>query len=303
MPASPEPVSPTQVQAPHSTAAGGASQQTVILREQELDCDVATAIARVRSRPGSANARILVIGPEPAQQEDPGADRTSACVPRLPRTLAQVVREHEAEILQPVGRRMLELLSCLERFSEEEREIVQELESEVPEQPRARLQSRLHALREIHEWSSAVIDDLRQEMELAADGQRPVEMRGRWLEVGEHLESTCAGVQVSVQATDVDTTVFGRSAELAELCHQALVLVAARIGGHGSVRVEFAHQEGWLATSVRGSGEAHAVESVDAIGRFRHLVATRHGGRIAPDEHGPGGCGMTILLPRLGRSR
>ena len=40
------------------------SQPVVILRESELDCDLATAIARVRQDEARRQSRILIVGPE-----------------------------------------------------------------------------------------------------------------------------------------------------------------------------------------------------------------------------------------------
>ena len=105
------------------------TSQVVILREDELDCDLATAIQRVRDSADTARSRILVVGPDEGEDvrvDDAVAERV---VPRTPTTIGQVVRRAEEAALRRTGERFDGLVQCLERFLEEARWAVRDLRS------------------------------------------------------------------------------------------------------------------------------------------------------------------------------
>src|SRR6187549_3567515 len=91
---------------------------TVILKEADLDCDLATAISRIRATEETRASRILVIAPEGGAGEGVSAARTELLPADLTLSLPQAARRGELAALEPLGRRTLGLLTCLERFAE-----------------------------------------------------------------------------------------------------------------------------------------------------------------------------------------
>src|SRR5688572_23210916 len=203
------------------------TSQLVILKESELDCDVATAIQRIRDNEETARHRILVIAPDDGR-DGTGGPRTH--IPTMPTTLAQVARRSECDVLAQANKRVVPLLACLERFLDEARVAWKELDASIEEAPRARLRNQSTSLREILEWAGAVTEDLRREASGTEAGLRTVDTRGLLFEMAGQIETLFPGVRVQLLPGG-SSHCIGRAAELAEAFYLALALTAQRIGG------------------------------------------------------------------------
>ncbi len=265
--------------------------QLVILREQELDCDLATAIQRVRSSSDTSQSRILIIAPEPEAAVAEGP----RLLPPFPTTVGQAVRLGERATLAAIGSRMLPLLGCLERFLGELHEVAAELHGK-PDLPRVRLAARHRNLCEILEWADAVAKDLRAEAEGAASGFRTLDLRELLAEAALRVEGLYPRLRVQVQPGGAGCSLPGRAGELAEGLYLALGLTALRIGGRGSITVELTSGRDELAVRVRGLGTGVEVEDPDSVERLRQ-IASSHRARIVPDLGGVDGTGMTLVFP------
>jgi hypothetical protein len=264
----------------------------VILKESELDCDVATAIQRIRDNEETARHRILVIAPDVGDES--GAPRTH--VPPMPTTLAQVARRSECDVLAQANQRVVPLLACLERFLDEASVAWKELDDSIEEAPRARLRNQSHTLREILDWAGAVADDLRRESAGIESGRRTIDTRNLLFEMAGQIETLFPAVRVQLLPGGASHCI-GRAAELAEAFYLALALTAQRIGGKGTIAIEIDEARDHLVHRIWGQGQVCEIEARESIERFRNLVVDRHHGRITPDVLGPHAAGMTIHLP------
>lgn len=271
------------------------TSQVVILKEQDLDCDLATAIRRVRSSAETARARILVVAPDDAEAHDVGdGEPRELPLPSAPTTLSQVVRCAEQAASARFGARLEPLGACFERFLEEARWALEDIRRD-PRGDGARV------LGEVLDWTGAVAEDLRTEARLAASGFQPTETRELVLEMGRQVEAHFPGLRVSVAPVEGSSTCWARPAELAEAFFLALVLAAHRIGGRGAVIVEIT-EIGEEAAEVDhrfvGHGEPSEVHAPQVAARLRAIVH-RHDGRISPDRFGPHGTGFSLRLPSV----
>src|SRR5262249_23624187 len=107
------------------------TSQVIVLKEQELDCDLATAIHRIRSCEETSHTRILVIAADDAETEVEGADADDALVP-VPTTLGQVSRRGQQQAVVAMGEELQPLGACLTRYTEELRAALDQLARELP---------------------------------------------------------------------------------------------------------------------------------------------------------------------------
>lgn len=269
--------------------------EVVILRESQLDCDLQTAIDRIRADEGTSTARILVVAAEDSA-DCPGSGGREWPPPIAPLTAMQLSRSRETSILQGAGQRFLPLLECLERFNSESTEVLSALDEEVTDQTRARLKNRIATLRSIHDWAGAVVADLASEAGSLATGQRRVDSRELCEEMARQIEVRFPDVRVMPCRGPAAAECIGRAAEVADILYLAIGLVARRIGGVGRIHVEIEEKDGLVLHRIAGDGEPRPIEAEDWIRRFRELVEAQ-GGRVEPDLTGPGGTGISLVLP------
>jgi hypothetical protein len=267
----------------------------VILRESDLDCDLNTAIERIRADEETSASRILVVAAEEPDLSASG-DTQALPPPAAPVTAMQLSRCRETGILEGAGHRIQPLLECLDRFSAETEDVLGALDEEVTDQTRARLKNRIATLCSIQEWASAVLGDLTSEVGALASGRRMVDSRELIDEMARQVEARFPGIKVMPSRGPATADCMGRAAELAEAFYLALGLVAQRIGGSGRIHVEIEEKDGHLVHRIAGDGEPRAIDAEDWIRRFRELVEA-HGGFIEPDLTGPGGSGISLSLP------
>lgn len=278
------------------------TSQVVILKESELDCDLVTAIQRVRSHRETSRSRILIVAPE--SEEDAELDRPGdGTPPPAPTTAGQVARRGEEAALRAVGARLEPLLECLERFFGESRGVLEDLSEAVADAARASLAERVRVLSEILDWSRAVAAELETETRLARGGYREVDVHDLLAEMAGQVEAYYPGVRVTVRAATGTSWVRGRAADLAEAFFLALSSCACRIGARGALTVEIEGGGGRVQVRILGHGQPHEVQLGEAAARLRELLVARHGARILPDRLGPGGTGITLDLPVVPNTR
>ncbi len=267
----------------------------VILREAELDTDLASAIERVRANSETSRSRILIVGPNQGEEQAEAAS-TTLPLPAMPVSTPQFSRLREGAVLERLGARLESLLDCLDVLSDEVSETVSELGESAVEAPRAHIQSGVRRIGEILTWSTEVAKELRLESERAQSGIRECAVPEFLDEVSRQVESYFPSLRVHSVGSDAVPTVAARSAELAELFFHGIVLTAHRIGGSGSIQLSQQADGEFLVVSVLGFGEPQGIDAPDTIQHFRELV-TGHGGSVTPAAHGAGGTGVEIRLP------
>lgn len=265
--------------------------QVVILKERELDCDVATAIARLRAEPETAHSRILVVAPDDGPEEDGAVE--SLPRPRTPTTVAQAARIAQTAALGEVGRRFELLAACLRRFSLESSDVIRGL-------PGGQVSEPVRQLGEIQSWSDAVLADLEREASAAREGLQPLRSHDLLAEMVRQVEVQYPGVRVQLDTQGAELQCWGRAADVAEALFLATALVALRIGGRGGITVELDATDGLVRHRILGNGEPFELDAPAAVERFRQLVR-RNGGHIAQDAPSEGvGAGLVVSLPKVG---
>ena len=270
----------------------------VILREAELDTDLATAIQRVRTTKETQGSRILIIGPDDATTGQKASESGPLPVPAMPTSVLQVARAGGEQTLAEFARGYRPLLQSMGRFFEETSWVLDEIEEAGEEGIRARLKSRVRVARDILSWIQCVVDDLEAGLSAAETGVVTVDLQTLMQEAQGHVESFFPDIRVSLGAADQEMKCRGQATGLAEACFLALVLTAHRIGGEGSITVEPVAEEAHLTYRILGLGEPVPVEAAEATARLRELVVERHRGSIQPDALGPFGTGLRMILPR-----
>jgi hypothetical protein len=253
----------------------------VVLREPDLDCDLATAIQRVRQDEATAKSGILIVGPETSETEAASAGAFS------------VTGETGPDGLRRLGSRVLALLECQERFLEELRTSLQELDASVHEESRARIKAQLRTLAEIVDWTEMVHSDLVLEGRHAKAGQAPLDL----LWVVHRVAAAWApnGPEVAIHGR-TDRPCWGNEASLAELVRLAFELVALRAGEGQAIQVEIGEHGGRLGLRVFSAGGPEPIADPGLVERFRRAVE-RTGAAVEPDALGPGGAGLVLRLP------
>ena len=270
----------------------------VILREAELDTDLATAIQRVRAGKDTQNSRILIISSEEPAASREAPRRGQASVPAMRTSVLQVARAGGEQALTEFAHGYRPLLQSMERFFQEARWVLDEIDEAGEEGVRARLKSRVRVARDILSWIQCVVDDMNAGLSGAEAGLVTVDLQTLMQEAQWQVESFFPGVRISVAAADQEMKCQGRATALAEACFLALVLTAHRIGCEGSITVEPAVEEGRLTYRILGLGEPAPVQAPEAMARLRELIVDQHGGSIQPDAMGPFGTGLVVALPR-----
>ena len=151
-------VIPTQPVAPQPGVIP--TSQVIVLKEHELDCDLATAIERIRANEDTSHSRILVVAPDDESEEK----REEAAVQRapvsVPTTVGQVARRGQEAAVEELGRKLQPLGACLEHYLEEMRAAVRELTERIPDPLPEGCAGPLRVLGEALSWSEALATDL-----------------------------------------------------------------------------------------------------------------------------------------------
>lgn len=268
----------------------------VILREDELETDLATAIQRVRDDANTSRSRILIVGPDPVSPEVETTAPGELPLPRVPVTATQLGRLRERRVLEDLGARFHRLVESLAMLEGEVASMAAGLGHDAAEAPRAHTQSGVHRIAEALDWTREIIDELGVEADRLEQGMRPCPITELVDEAARQVETFFPGVRVRVGHESVPS-VAARSAELVEAYFHALVVVAHRIGGVGVVQVTL-HVDGpFVVTAFLGLGEPQVVDAQELVARLREIVHA-HGGRIRPTEHGAHGTGVELVWPR-----
>ena len=268
----------------------------VVLREDELDTDLTTAIGRIRSDEATARSRILIVRSEERAAAAEADEVGDAPIPAMPVSAAQFGRMRERAAIEAIGERLETIVDCMAMFADEAEATIHQLDEDATEAPRARIQSQVRRCSELLGWSRETLKELRVESRRAAAGLRFVEVGELVVEAARNVEALFSDVRVEVERPGAIPAIPARSAELAEALFLAVGLVVQRIGRVGTVQVSHELGEGELQLRVVGYGEPKQVAAGASIARFRTIVEA-HGGRIMPSELGAAGTGLILALP------
>jgi len=270
-----------------------ATSQVIVLKEQELDCDLATAIQRIRTCEETSQSRILVVA---ADDEAPEVDASNdlAVPATAPTTLGQVARRGGEAALVRIARELQPLEACLHRYLAEMQDAVAQVQGSlsVEQQGHAGIQALSQAL----DWTDALASDLSERVRDAAQGFQVVDTHELLIDMASQVEATYPAVRVTVGPVP-GICRRAKPTALAEAFFLGIVLVAQRIGGRGSVTVEVEQTAASLAYRFLGHGEPRRVSAPECVRRFREIVVDLHGGRIHQDDLGSDGTGLVIHLP------
>ena len=272
------------------------SNQLVILREADLECDLATAIQRVREDEKTSGSRILIVGPD---EDAKGRVDESAALPMplLPMSIGQVARRGGLKALRGAGQRLAPKLSSLDGLFAEISRSLDDVDEAAREGTLARLHSRIRVAGEILGWLRATADDLQNEVDGMVGGFQAVDVYDLLSEVQGQVESFFPELRVNVAPADGEPTCWGRATDLTEGLFLAIVLTAHRIGGKGAVNVEAQSKGENVVVRILGLGEPAKVRAPQETIRLREIFVGQHRGRIVPDSMGPFGTGVVLELP------
>lgn len=262
------------------------TSQVIVLKEQELDCDLGTAIRRIRECEETSNSRILVVAPdEPEASAEPPRSPVIA-----PTTLGQVARRAHQAATERLGAELTPAATGMQHFVSEVRSALDGW-SEEESGATAR-----EAIRQIVDWMEVTAEDMVQRTSRASCGFLLVDTHELLVDMATQVEAAYPGIRVSI-GPSAGVSCPARPAELAEGLFLALSLVAQRIGGKGGITVELEEATDGLAHRIAGHGEPRSVSDGEAIARFRSLIVDLHGGVVHQDGLGAEGAGLTIRLP------
>ena len=266
--------------------------QLVVLRERDLECDLETAVRRVRPDAATRDSRILIVAPEPAETPPPGLP-----LPNPPTSIAQVARRGGELALVDAGARLAPKLESLRCLMSELRHGLDDLDDAALDGARATLARRVSGVRDVVQWLDANVADLESTVAHQGLGFAPVDVYDLCGELRGQVESFFPEIRINVAAPDAEATAWARGSDLAEGLFLGLVLTAHRIGGAGSVNLQFSRRESHLVLRIVGLGEPVQVDAPKQTRRFRDLIVGLHRGRVVPDSMGPFGTGYVLELP------
>jgi hypothetical protein len=246
------------------TPAGAAD--VVILRESEVDGDLASAIARIRADVTTAKSRILIIGPD----HEAVVATAAEVAPALP---GELRRQAARAALGTLGRRLDPLVGDLDRLLLECGRELGELVEDIDEGTRARLKHRAKVLQEVLTWLGQVAADIGVESGAAVRGAEPIDLAGLCHELATDRQARAPGVRFMVPgSTGVRREPILQAAAVAELIAGTMALVAARIGNAGVVEAQFDEADHRLCLRLAGVGSARPIDAADLIERVRRLA-------------------------------
>jgi hypothetical protein len=267
-----------------------ASAGVVILRETECG-DLSAAIRRVRSDAATARSRIVVIA---AEDPVPSASEFEPGGPPL--SPARLGRRLGAAALAETGTRLVRLLDCLEHLEGETALALADLDDAIGDHSRARLRRGIGVVQDIRAWSAEVLRDLRQEVAAAAAGRCSIDPIGLLVEAARSIEDRFPTLQVHIEPGQEDAVCLARPTDLEDAFFFALLLLACRLGGTGTVNATVERKEDVLRCALQGIGSTRPIDLPETVERFRAVVAAI-GGRIVPVPDGVQAPGLVLELP------
>ena len=199
----------------------------------------------------------------------------------------------EPEVARLLGERATALLECQERFLGELRDTLEGIEVELGEATRAQRQGQVRNALSVLEWCDAVQSDLQREGRWAMQGKQPIDLHAFCREAAGI--AAAEGLTVHIDC-EFERPWWGDASLLADAISRGLDLVRARVGTDGSLRLEIRGEGDRARIRLVGQGEPRSDLDPALVDRFRAAVV-RLGGRVVPDELGPGGTGLVLELP------
>ncbi len=271
--------------------------QMVILRESDLDCDLATAIQRIRGSEDTSRSRILIVGPDDEVKDGPAYSEPLP-MPSLPMSIGQVARAGGQQALTDSGERVAPKMESLGTLLGELDTALNDLEEAVQEGIQARLGGRLKVAREISDWIRATAEDVTLDVEGMSGGFQSVDLFELVHEIHGQVETFFPELCINLTPAEGDSHCWARATDLSEALFIAMAITSHRISGRGSINIEVVGSPEEARVRMLGLGEPVPVAAGEEMGRFRQILVEEHGGRIVPDALGPGGTGLIIALPR-----
>lgn len=276
------------------------NSQLVILRERELDCDLATAIERVRADESTSRARILVVGSQESAAS-PDADgiaespRQLPC-PRMPDSLEQVAHSGGEAALEACGHRLGPQIEDLLRSVEGIQDSLDEVIHAVPVGIRMPVLGHLKVIREIVDRMETRTTCLGTQVRGMIEGNQLVDVEDLCRELPAQVEPFFPKVRLNVVPIGEPCEWWGRPIELAEALFLGCVIASHRISGEGSVNLHLQVGSDWADVRIVGLGEPADVCLPAEMARLREVFVDGHGGRIVPDVMGHSGTGMVLRM-------
>lgn len=276
------------------------NSQLVILRERELDCDLATAIERVRADLATSEARILVVGSHesPSSQLDDGVARPPRQLPcpRMPDSLEHVVHQGSQAALEACGQRLAPQIRDLLQSIEEIQDSLDEVVHAVPVGIRMPVLGHLKVIRAAVDRMETSTTELGAQVRGMSEGFQGVDVEDLCNELPAQIERFFPDVRLNVAPAGEPCEWWGRPAELAEALFLACVIASHRISGQGSINLHMETGSDQAVVRIVGFGEPAEVRLPREMARLREIVVEGHGGRIAPDAMGHSGTGMVLRM-------
>jgi hypothetical protein len=270
------------------------TNQLVILRESELDCDLTTAIERVREDESTSGSRILIVGP--AESSEPQeVDLEDLPLPRLPMSIGQVARCGGSQALKSTGERLAAKIESLDCLLREANHAIHELEEATQDRVLHGGVDHVRVVRDVISWIQANTEDLQQEIAGLAKGFEVVELGELLRDVQGQAESFFPEIRVN-SAPALGVECWGQASTLTEALFLAIIITAHRISGNGSVNIEAERIGESTAIRIFGLGEPVQVHAAQQMRRLKTIIVDHHQGRIVPDSMGPFGAGLVLEL-------
>jgi len=192
-----------------------------------------------------------------------------------------------------IGERFQLGTQSLELLLAEVRERLESLDQAIAEDTRAQLKGAVREISKVLDWCDAAAEGLGVESAKALAGLQPIDVTAVCQQIAdahsaaEHPIAVLAHQQVHC---------WSAWASLSDAVEKALELVGARTGGRGLRRLEIQWRDRVPSIRVCSRGEPGGEIAPSLIEEFRLAVAGA-GITVVPDDLGPGGAGMLLLLP------
>ena len=192
-----------------------------------------------------------------------------------------------------IGERFLVAAESLEGLLSELRDRVENLDQAIAEDTRARLKGAVREITSVIDWCDAASAELAVESAKAVAGFEPVDVGALCKELSDARQDVDHPIAVTTRS---EVACWADRGHLMDIVQKALAVVWARTGGHGLRCLEAAWRDGIPSIRVCSRGEPGGEIAPSIIEDVRDAVEGA-GITVVPDDLGPGGAGLVLLLP------
>lgn len=196
-------------------------------------------------------------------------------------------------IARAFGERFQVTAQSLEMLLLEVRDRVHLLDQAIAEDTRAQLKGAVREIAKVLDWCDATCTELATDSSKAVDGFEPIDV----VELCNHISATHEGLTdpIAVIARN-DLRCWANRGQLRHVVQKALAVVWARTGGQGLRCLETEWRDTTPTIRVCSRGEPTRGIGPSLVEDFRLAVETA-GITVVPDDLGPGGAGLVLMLP------